>query len=65
MDNSNLHIHSDGQSAYLAVLKQNYEKLKYAIENDATLERAEKLLRLKKIKDDFTKEKKNLKSNLF
>lgn len=65
MSNSNLHIHSDGQNAYLAVLKQNYEKLKYAIENDATLERAEKLLRLKKIKEDFNKEKKNLKSDLF
>lgn len=65
MNNSNLHIYSNGQNAYLAVLKQNYEKLKYAIENDATLERAEKLLRLKKIKDDFNKEKKNLKSKLF
>lgn len=65
MNNSNLHFYSNGQNAYLAVLKQNYEKLKYAIENDATLKRAEKLLRLKKIKDDFTKEKKNLKSKLF
>lgn len=65
MKNSNIYLHSDGQNAYLTTLKENYAKLKYAIENDSSLNHAEKILRLKKIKDDFNKEKKNLKSKLF
>ena len=60
-----LKIHSEGQDEHLIAIKEKYNKLKNSLKRNTKLTENEKQNELKKIKEQFIKEKKGSNQNLY
>ena len=58
-------IHSDGQNDHLISIKEKYNKLKNSLKRNVKLTEDEKQIELKKVEEQFNKEKKDSKQNLY
>jgi uncharacterized membrane protein YukC len=60
-----LKIHSQGRNEHLISIIDKYNKLKNSLKRNTKLTEEEKQTELKKIEEQFEKEKKNSKQNLY
>ncbi|WP_424001335.1 hypothetical protein [Maribacter sp. IgM3_T14_3] len=60
-----LKIHSEGQNDHLISIKEKYNKLKNSLKLNVKLTEEEKQIELKKAEEQFNKEKKDSKQNLY
>ena len=58
-------IHSEGQNDHLISIKEKYNKLKNSLKRNVKLTEDEKQIELKKVEEQFNKEKKDSKQNLY
>tara|TARA_R110001606_G_scaffold27962_2_gene89200 strand:+ start:55 stop:246 length:192 start_codon:yes stop_codon:yes gene_type:complete len=58
-------IHSAGQNNHLISIKEKYNKLKNSLKRNVKLTEDEKQIELKKVEEQFNKEKKDSKQNLY
>ena len=58
-------IHSDGQNDHLISIKEKYNKLKNSLKRNVKLTEDKKQIELKKVEEQFNKEKKDSKQNLY
>ena len=59
-----LKIHSEGQKDHLKALREKYEGLKNSLKRNSRLNAKEKQTELKKITEEFAREKKDLNQKL-
>jgi len=60
-----LKIHSEGQKDHFKVLREKFNGLKNSLKQNSKLSETEKKAELKKITEEFDKEKKSLNQKLF
>ena len=60
-----LKIHSEGQNTHLTSIKEKFDKLKTSLKLNVKLTEDEKQIELKKAEEQFNKEKKDSKQNLY
>ncbi|MDO6821409.1 hypothetical protein [Zobellia sp. 1_MG-2023] len=58
-------IHSEGQNDHLISIKEKYNKLKNSLKRNVKLTEDKKQIELKKVEEQFNKEKKDSKQNLY
>ena len=58
-------IHSEGQNDHLISIKEKYNKLKNSLKRNVKLTEDEKQIELKKVEEQFNKEKMDSKQNLY
>ncbi|MDO1512362.1 hypothetical protein Q2T41_06805 [Maribacter confluentis] len=58
-------IHSEGQNDHLISIKEKYNKLKNSLKRNVKLTEDEKQIELKKVEEQFNKEKKDSEQNLY
>ena len=58
-------IHSAGQNNHLISIKEKYNKLKNSLKRNVKLTEDKKQIELKKVEEQFNKEKKDSKQNLY
>ncbi len=58
-------IHSEGQNDHLISIKEKYNKLKNSLKRNVKLTEDKKQIELKKVEEQFHKEKKDSKQNLY
>tara|TARA_R110002153_G_C13003555_1_gene465402 strand:- start:312 stop:503 length:192 start_codon:yes stop_codon:yes gene_type:complete len=58
-------IHSEGQNDHLISIIEKYNKLKNSLKRNVKLTEDEKQIELKKVEEQFNKEKKDSKQNLY
>ena len=60
-----LKIYSEGQNNHLIFIKEKYNKLKNSVKRNVNLTVDEKQIELKNLEEQFIKEKKDSKQNLY
>ena len=60
-----LKIHSEGQKDHFKALREKFNGLKNSLKRNSKLSETEKQVELKKITEEFAKEKKSLNQKLF
>lgn len=61
----NLKLHSEGENDFLQELRKRFDKMELEIKNNEGLTDEEKLQKIKLIRTDFEKAKRNASGNFF